>query len=76
MKKQKENSHEGITWSEMRKQNVQAEKVYCQGKKKKRKKKERIFKKRRRTVSFAFLNHSYHVFKELSLKVVWKIPLM
>ena len=28
MKKQKENSHEGITWSEMRKQNVQAEKVY------------------------------------------------
>ena len=30
MKKQKENSHEGITWSEMGKQNVQAEKVYCQ----------------------------------------------
>ena len=29
MKKQKENSHEGITWSEMGKQNVQAEKVYC-----------------------------------------------
>ena len=28
-KKQKENSHEGITWSEMEKQNVQAEKVYC-----------------------------------------------
>ena len=28
-KKQKENSHEGITWSEMGKQNVQAEKVYC-----------------------------------------------
>ena len=28
MKKQKENSHEGITWSEMGKQNVQAEKVY------------------------------------------------
>ena len=27
--KQKENSHEGITWSEMGKQNVQAEKVYC-----------------------------------------------
>ena len=27
MKKQKENSHEGITWSEMGKQNVQAEKV-------------------------------------------------
>ena len=27
-KKQKENSHEGITWSEMGKQNVQAEKVY------------------------------------------------
>ena len=26
MKKQKENSHEGITWSEMGKQNVQAEK--------------------------------------------------
>ena len=26
--KQKENSHEGITWSEMGKQNVQAEKVY------------------------------------------------
>ena len=28
MKKQKENSYEGITWSEMGKQNVQAEKVY------------------------------------------------
>ena len=28
MKKQKENSHEGITWSEMGKQNVQAEMVY------------------------------------------------
>ena len=28
MKKQKENSHERITWSEMGKQNVQAEKVY------------------------------------------------
>ena len=28
MKKQKENSHEGITWSEMGKQNVQAENVY------------------------------------------------
>ena len=28
MKKQKENSHEGITWSEMGTQNVQAEKVY------------------------------------------------
>ena len=28
MKKQKENSHEGITWSETGKQNVQAEKVY------------------------------------------------
>ena len=27
--KQTENSHEGITWSEMGKQNVQAEKVYC-----------------------------------------------
>ena len=27
-KQQKENSHEGITWSEMGKQNVQAEKVY------------------------------------------------
>ena len=27
--KQKENSLEGITWSEMGKQNVQAEKVYC-----------------------------------------------
>ena len=26
--KQKENCHEGITWSEMGKQNVQAEKVY------------------------------------------------
>ena len=26
--KQKENSREGITWSEMGKQNVQAEKVY------------------------------------------------
>ena len=31
MKKQKENSREGITWSEMGKQNVQAEKVYCPG---------------------------------------------
>ena len=30
MKKQKENSHEGITRSEMGKQNVQAEKVYCE----------------------------------------------
>ena len=29
MKKQKQNSHEGITWSKMGKQNVQAEKVYC-----------------------------------------------
>ena len=29
MKKQKEKTHEGITWSEMGKQNVQAEKVYC-----------------------------------------------
>ena len=28
MKKQKENSHEGITWSEMGKQNVQAKEVY------------------------------------------------
>ena len=28
MKKQKENSRKGITWSEMGKQNVQAEKVY------------------------------------------------
>ena len=28
MKKQNEDSHEGITWSEMGKQNVQAEKVY------------------------------------------------
>ena len=27
-KKQKENSHEGITWSEMKKQNVQVKKVY------------------------------------------------
>ena len=27
-KKQKENSHEGITWSEMEKQNVQAKEVY------------------------------------------------
>ena len=27
MKKQKENSHEGITWSEMGKQNVQAKEV-------------------------------------------------
>ena len=31
MKKQKENSREGITWSEMGKQNVQAEKVYYTG---------------------------------------------
>ena len=31
MKKQKENSREGITWSEMGKQNVQAEKVYSSG---------------------------------------------
>ena len=30
--KKKENSHEGITWSEMGKQNVQAEKVYLRGK--------------------------------------------
>ena len=30
MKKQKENSHEGITWSEMGKQNVQAKEVYCE----------------------------------------------
>ena len=29
MKKQKESSHEGITWSEMGKQNVQAKEVYC-----------------------------------------------
>ena len=29
MKRQKENSHENITWSEMGKQNVQAEEVYC-----------------------------------------------
>ena len=29
MKKQMENSREGITWSEMGKQIVQAEKVYC-----------------------------------------------
>ena len=29
MKKQKENSRVGITWSEMGKQNVQAENVYC-----------------------------------------------
>ena len=28
MKKQKENSHEGITWFEMGKQNVQAKEVY------------------------------------------------
>ena len=28
-KKQKENSHEGITWCEMEKQNVQAKTVYC-----------------------------------------------
>ena len=28
MKKQKENSHEGTTWSEMGKQNVQAKEVY------------------------------------------------
>ena len=28
MQKQKENSHEGITWSEMGKQNVQAKEVY------------------------------------------------
>ena len=30
MKKQKENSHEGITWSEMEKQNVQAKEVYSE----------------------------------------------
>ena len=29
IKKQKENSHEGITWSKIGKQNVQAKKVYC-----------------------------------------------
>ena len=28
MKKQKPNSHEGITWFEMGKQNIQAEEVY------------------------------------------------
>ena len=33
MKKQKENSHEGITWSEMGKQNVQAKEVYSQAQK-------------------------------------------
>ena len=31
-KKEKENSHEGITWSEMGKQNVQAKEVYCREK--------------------------------------------
>ena len=30
MQKEKENSHEGITWSEMGKQNVQPKEVYCQ----------------------------------------------
>ena len=29
MTKQKENSHEGITWSELGKQNVEAKEVYC-----------------------------------------------
>ena len=29
MKKQKENSHEDITWTEMGQQNVQAKKVHC-----------------------------------------------
>ena len=29
MQKQKENSHEGITWSEMGKQNIEAKEVYC-----------------------------------------------
>ena len=33
MKKHKENSHEGITWSEMEKQNVQAKEVYSRTKK-------------------------------------------
>ena len=28
--KQKENSHEGIKWSEIGKQNEQAKKVYCE----------------------------------------------
>ena len=28
MKKQKANSHEGITWSEMGKQNIQVKEVY------------------------------------------------
>ena len=30
MKKQKENSHEGITWSEIVKQNLQAKEVYSE----------------------------------------------
>ena len=30
MKKQNENSHEGITWSEIGKQNVQAKEVYSE----------------------------------------------
>ena len=30
-KKQKENSHEGITWSEVGKQNIQAKVVYSTG---------------------------------------------
>ena len=28
---QKENSHEGITWSEMGKQDIQGKEVYCSG---------------------------------------------
>ena len=31
-KKQKANSHEGITWSEMGKQNIQVKEVYSRGK--------------------------------------------
>ena len=37
MKRQKENSHEGITWSEMGKQNVQAKEVYLHNNRTKRK---------------------------------------
>ena len=37
MKRQKENSHKGITWSEMGKQSVQAKEVYLHNNRTKRK---------------------------------------
>ena len=43
MKKQKANPHEGITWSEMGKQNIQAKEVYCLATKMKQWKLDRVF---------------------------------